>query len=82
VPNKIPSSHLFSSDDVIDIFFNGNPQVFFLDSDSRFNCLNDCVKLFLTWCLFTMDIRHKRYLRIICKFGQLENNLCVHITRI
>jgi hypothetical protein len=24
---------------------------------------------------------HKRYLRIICKFGQLENNLCVHITR-
>jgi hypothetical protein len=24
IPNKIPSSHLFSSDDVIYIFFNGN----------------------------------------------------------
>jgi hypothetical protein len=32
VPNKIPSSHLFSSDDVIDIFLNGNPLFFFLIS--------------------------------------------------
>jgi hypothetical protein len=29
-PTKIPSSHLFSNDNVIDIFFNGNPLFFFL----------------------------------------------------
>jgi hypothetical protein len=41
VPKKIPSSHLFSSYDVIDSFFKWKPPIFFLDSDSPFNCLNE-----------------------------------------
>jgi hypothetical protein len=49
VPNKIPSSHLFSSDDVIDTFLNGNPLFFFLDSDSPFNCLNDSIQILLSY---------------------------------
>jgi hypothetical protein len=30
------------------VFLNGNPY-FFLDSDSPFNCLNDCVKILLSY---------------------------------
>jgi hypothetical protein len=40
IQNKIPSRHLFSSYDVIDSFFKWKPSIFFLDSDSPFNCLN------------------------------------------
>jgi hypothetical protein len=49
IPNKIPSSHSFSSDDVIDIFFLMKTPYFFLDSDSPFNCLNDSVKILLSY---------------------------------
>jgi hypothetical protein len=36
---------LFSSNDVIDTFFKWKPPIFFLDSDSPFNCLNDSIKI-------------------------------------
>jgi hypothetical protein len=49
VPKKIPSSHLFSSYDVIDNFFKWKPPIFFLDSDSPFNCLNDSIKILLSY---------------------------------
>jgi hypothetical protein len=31
------------------VFLNGNPLFFFLDSDSPFNCLNDSVKILLSY---------------------------------
>jgi hypothetical protein len=37
IPNKIPSSHLFSNDDVIDIFFKWTP-----------NTLNNSIKILLS----------------------------------
>jgi hypothetical protein len=40
---------LFSSYDVIDSFFKWKPPIFFLDSDSPFNCLNDSVKILLSY---------------------------------
>jgi hypothetical protein len=40
---------LFSSDDVIDTFFKWKPPIFFLNSDSPFNCLNDSVKILLSY---------------------------------
>jgi hypothetical protein len=30
-------------------FLNGNPPFFFLDSDSPFNCLNDSIKILLSY---------------------------------
>jgi hypothetical protein len=54
---KIPSSHLFSSYDVIDSFFKWKPPIFFLDSDSPFNCLNDTVKNLL--CYIRKFLRKK-----------------------
>jgi hypothetical protein len=47
--NKIPNSHLFSSYDVIDSFFKWKPPIFFLDSDSPFNCLNASMKILLPY---------------------------------
>jgi hypothetical protein len=47
--NKIPSSHLFSSYDVIDSFFKWKPPIYFLDSDSPFNCLNASIKILLPY---------------------------------
>jgi hypothetical protein len=47
--SKIPSSHLFSSYDVIGSFFKWKPPIFFLDSDSPFNCLNDSIKILLSY---------------------------------
>jgi hypothetical protein len=47
--NKIPSSHLFSSYDVIDSFFKWKPPIFFLDSDSPFNSLNASMKILLPY---------------------------------
>jgi hypothetical protein len=47
--NKIPKSHLFSSYDVIDSFFKRKPPIFFLDSDSPFNCLNASMKILLPY---------------------------------
>jgi hypothetical protein len=46
---KIPSSHLFWSYDVIDSFFKWKPPSFFLNSDSPFNCLNDSIKILLSY---------------------------------
>jgi hypothetical protein len=40
---------LFSSDDVIDTFFKWKPPIFFLDSNSPFNCLNDSIKILLSY---------------------------------
>jgi hypothetical protein len=40
---------LFSSYDVIDSFFKWKPPIFFLDSDSPFNYLNDSVKILLSY---------------------------------
>jgi hypothetical protein len=40
---------LFSSYDVIDSFFKLKPPIFFLDSDSPFNCLNDSIKILLSY---------------------------------
>jgi hypothetical protein len=31
------------------LFLNGNPLFFFLDSDSPFNCLNDSIKILLSY---------------------------------
>jgi hypothetical protein len=47
--NKIRNSHLFSSYDVIDSFFKWKPPIFFLDSDSPFNCLNASIKILLPY---------------------------------
>jgi hypothetical protein len=44
----MPSSHLFSSDDVIDVFFKWKPRIVFIDSDSPFNCPNDSIKILLS----------------------------------
>jgi hypothetical protein len=49
IPNKIPSSHLFSSYDVIDSFFKWKYPIVFLDSDSPFNCLNDSIIILLPY---------------------------------
>jgi hypothetical protein len=49
VPKKIPSSHLFSNDDVIASVFKWKPSIFFLDSDSPFNCLNESIKILLSY---------------------------------
>jgi hypothetical protein len=49
IQNKIPSSHLFSSYDVIDSFFKWKSPIFFLDSDSPFNCLNASIKMLLPY---------------------------------
>jgi hypothetical protein len=49
IPNKIPSSHLFSTEDVSLVFFKWKPPIFFLDSDSPFNCLNDSIKILLSY---------------------------------
>jgi hypothetical protein len=49
IPSKIPSSHLFSSDEVIGFFFLIETPIFFLDSDSPFNCLNDSIKILLSY---------------------------------
>jgi hypothetical protein len=62
VPNKVPSSHLFSSDDVIDTFFKWKPPILFLDSDSPFNCLNDSIKIFSSYI--------RKFLRKKNKFGK------------
>jgi hypothetical protein len=48
VPKKIPSSHLPSSDDVIDTPFKWKPPIPFPDSDSPPNCLNDSTKILLS----------------------------------
>jgi hypothetical protein len=40
---------LFSSYDVIHSFFKWKPPIFFLDSDSPFNCLNASIKILLTY---------------------------------
>jgi hypothetical protein len=40
---------LFSSYDVIDSFIKYKSPTFFLDSDSPFNCLNDSVKILLSY---------------------------------
>jgi hypothetical protein len=40
---------MFSSDDVIDSFFKWKPPIFFLDSDSPFYCLNDSIRIFLSY---------------------------------
>jgi hypothetical protein len=40
---------LFSSYDVIDSFIKWKPPIFFLDSDSPFNFLNDSVKILLSY---------------------------------
>jgi hypothetical protein len=34
---------------VIEFFFNDNPLFFFLDSDSPFDCLNDSIKILLSY---------------------------------
>jgi hypothetical protein len=47
--NKIRNSHLFSSYDVIDSFLKWKPPIFFLDSDSPFNCLNASIKILLPY---------------------------------
>jgi hypothetical protein len=47
--NKIQNSHLFSSYDVIDSFFKWKPPIFFLDSDSPFNCLNASIEILLPY---------------------------------
>jgi hypothetical protein len=47
--NKIPNSHLFSNYDVIDSFFKWKPPIFFLNSDSPFNCLNASMKILLPY---------------------------------
>jgi hypothetical protein len=31
------------------VFLNGNPLFFFLDSDSPFNCLNESIKILLSY---------------------------------
>jgi hypothetical protein len=41
--------HLFSSYDVIDSFFKWKPPIFFVDSDSPFNCLNASIKMLLPY---------------------------------
>jgi hypothetical protein len=60
--NKIRNSHLFSSYDVID-FFIWKPPIFFLDSDSPFNCLNVSIKILLPY--IRKFLRKKNY-----KFGK------------
>jgi hypothetical protein len=40
---------LFPSYDVIDSFFKWKPPIFFPDSDSPFNCLNDNIKILLSY---------------------------------
>jgi hypothetical protein len=40
---------LFSSYDVIDSFFKWKPPIFFLDSNSPFNCLNPSIKILLPY---------------------------------
>jgi hypothetical protein len=60
--NKIPSSHLFSSYDVIDSFFKWKPPISFLDSDSPFNCLNASIKILLPYI--------RKFLRKKNKFGK------------
>jgi hypothetical protein len=49
IQNKIPSSHLFPSYDIIDSFFKWKPPIFFLNSDSPFNCLNASIKILLPY---------------------------------
>jgi hypothetical protein len=62
--NKIPNSHLFSSYDVIDSFFKWKPPIFFLDSDSPFNCLNASMKILLPYI--------RKFLRKKNKFGKIK----------
>jgi hypothetical protein len=57
--NKIRNSHLFSSYDVIDSFFKWKPPIFFLDSDSPFNCLNASIKFLLPY--IRKFLRKKKY---------------------
>jgi hypothetical protein len=40
---------LFSSYDVIDGFFKWKRPIFFFDSDIPFNCLNDSIKILLSY---------------------------------
>jgi hypothetical protein len=40
---------LLSSDDVIDTFFKWKPPIFFIDSDNPYNCLNDSIKILLSY---------------------------------
>jgi hypothetical protein len=40
---------LFSSYDIIDSVFKWKPPIFFLDSDSPFNCLNASIKILLPY---------------------------------
>jgi hypothetical protein len=47
--NKMRKGHLFSSYDVIDSFFKWKPPIFFVDSDSPFNCLNASIKMLLPY---------------------------------
>jgi hypothetical protein len=60
--NKIRNSHLFSSYDVIDSFFKWKAPIFFLDSDSSFNCLNGSIKILLPYI--------RKFLRKKNKFGK------------
>jgi hypothetical protein len=62
--NKIPNSHLFSSYDVTDSFFKWKPSIFFLDSDSPFNCLNASMKILLPYT--------RKFLRKKNKFGKIK----------
>jgi hypothetical protein len=57
--NKIRNSHLLSSYDVIDSFFKWKPPIFFLDSDSPFNCLNASIKFLLLY--IRKFLRKKKY---------------------
>jgi hypothetical protein len=63
--NKIPKSHLFSSYDVIDSFFKRKLPIFFLDSDSPFNCLNASMKILLPY--IRKFLRKKKN-----KFGKIK----------
>jgi hypothetical protein len=65
VSKKIPSSHLFSSYDVIDSFFKWKLPIFFLDSHSPFNCINGSIKILLSYI--------RKFLRK--KKIKLENNI-------
>jgi hypothetical protein len=46
------------------VFLNGNYLFFFLDSDSPFNCLNDSIKILLSYI--------RKFLRKKKKFGKIN----------
>jgi hypothetical protein len=80
---------LLSSYDVIDSFFKWKPPIFFLDSDSPFNCLNASVKILLPYIRKFFDIEFFKYFfRVLheasgswlklCWFI-LEHSECCHV---